>query len=301
MGFGGSFSGSSLPDAPGPDTRDKDINFVKEAFNIQYNWIALGGAAAFALVTGTAIPIALAGGLELMYLAVVSQHPRFQRLVRSWKFADEQKLNEQKLGDMLRSLPPDMQGRYIKLAEVCRSIRGNFAQLSSTSQIFVQQMDSRLEGLLHGYARLLSAAFQQRQYVKTTDPDQITKEVAALQQHLNSDPPRVQDINKRRVEILSKRLEKYQKINENRQVVDAQCSAVEDVLQLVRDQSVTMRDPQQVSDQLANLVHDVEQTEQTVQQVESIFSGLTPEMEGIMQDTDSSSTSSSARRTRIGS
>jgi len=302
MGFGGSFSGSSLPDAPGPEPQDKDINFVKEAFNIQYNWIALGGAAAFALVTGTAIPIALAGGLELMYLAVVSQHPRFQRLVRSWKFAEQQKLNEQKLGDMLRNLPPDMQGRYIKLAEVCRSIRGNFAQLSSTSQIFVQQMDQRLEGLLHGYARLLSAAFQQRQYVKTTDPDQITKEVAALQQHLNTDPPRVQDINKKRVEILSKRLEKYQKISENRQVVDAQCSAVEDVLQLVRDQSVTMRDPQQVSDQLANLVHDVEQTEQTVQQVESIFSGLTPEMEGIMQDVDtSSSSSSSAQRTRIGS
>ena len=301
MGFGGSFSASSLPDPPGPDDPKKDINFVKEAFNIQYNWIALGGAAAFALVTGTAIPIALAGGLELMYLAVVSQHPRFQRLVRSWKFAEEQKRNEQKLGDMLRSLPPDMQGRYLKLAEVCRSIRGNFSQLSSTSQIFVQQMDQRLEGLLHGYARLLSAAFQQRQYVKTTDPDEIKKEVAALQQHLNTDPPRVQDINKKRVEILSKRLEKYQKINENRQVVDAQCSAVEDVLQLVRDQSVTMRDPQQVSDQLANLVHDVEQTEQTVQQVESIFSGLTPEMEGIMQDVDTSSSSSSAQRTRIGS
>lgn len=302
MGFGGgSFSGSSLPDAPGPDAPKQEINFVKEAFNIQYNWIALGGAAAFALVTGTAIPIALAGGLELMYLAVVSQHPRFQRLVRSWKFADEQKRNEQKLGDMLRSLPPDMQGRYIKLAEVCRSIRGNFSQLSATSQIFVQQMDQRLEGLLHGYARLLSAAFQQRQYVKTTDPDEIKKEVATLQQHMNTDPPRVQDINKKRVEILSKRLEKYQKINENRQVVDAQCSAVEDVLQLVRDQSVTMRDPQQVSDQLANLVHDVEQTEQTVQQVESIFSGLTPEMEGIMQDTDTSSSSSSVQRTRIGS
>jgi hypothetical protein len=303
MGFGGgSFSGSSLPDAPGPDAPKKDINYVKEAFNIQYNWIALGGAAAFALVTGTAIPIALAGGLELMYLAVVSQHPRFQRLVRSWKFAEEQKLNEQKLGDMLRSLPPDMQGRYIKLAEVCRSIRGNFSQLSSTSQMFVQQMNQRLEGLLHGYARLLSAAFQQRQYVKTTDPDEIKKEIAALQQHMNTDPPRVQDINKRRVEILSKRLEKYQKINENRQVVDAQCSAVEDVLQLVRDQSVTMRDPQQVSDQLANLVHDVEQTEQTVQQVESIFSGLPSEMEGIMQDVDtSSSSSSSAQRTRIGS
>ena len=303
MGFGGgSFSSSSLPDAPGPDDPKKDISFVKEAFNIQYNWIALGGAAALAVVTGTAVPLVLAGGLELMYLAVVSQHPRFQRLVRSWKFAEEQQQHEQKLSELLRSLPPDMQGRYIKLAEVCRSIRANFAQLSSTSQIFVQQMDTRLEGLVRGYARLLSAAFQQRQYVKTTDPDAIQKEIAALQQHLDSDPPRVQDINKKRVEILGKRLEKYQKIAENRQVVDAQCSAVEDVLQLVRDQSVTMRDPQQVSDQLENLVHDVEQTEQTVQQVESIFSGLTPDMEGIMQDVGSSSSSSSSpQRTRIGS
>jgi hypothetical protein len=202
---------------------------------------------------------------------------------------------------MLRALPADMQTRYINLAQVCGSIRSNFSQLSSTSQIFVQQMDQRLQGLLNGYARLLNAAAQQRQYLKTSDSDSIKKEISALQQRMNQDPPKVQDINKKRIEILSKRLEKYQKIVENRQVVDAQCSAVEDVLQLVRDQSVTMRDPQQVSDQLANLVHDVEQTEQTVQQVESIFSSLTPDMEGILQDAPSDSGLSSAHRTRIGS
>ena len=60
-------------------------------------------------------------------------------------------------------------------------------------------------------------------------------------------------------------------------MIDAQCAAIEDVLQLIRDQSVTMRDPQQVSDQLEGLVHDVEQTEQTVREVESIFDMATPE------------------------
>ena len=286
-----------LPSSP---DQSRDINFVKEAFHLQYNWIALAGAGVFALLRGSLLPAILAGGVELMYLAIVPQNWRFQRLVRSWKFSEEQQRHQQKLSQMLRSLPSDMQSRYWKLGEVCSSIHNNFNQLSTTSQIFLQQMDGRLSGLLNGYARLLLAAAQQQQYLRSTDQNEIKREVATLQKSLSSDPPRVQEINKKRIEILSKRLEKYDKLCENRKVVDAQCSAVEDVLHLIRDQSVTMRDPQQISDQLDNLVKDVEETEQTVQQVEAIFSDLTPDMEGIMSmDDTSTSTSSAPNRTRI--
>jgi hypothetical protein len=285
--------------SPSPD-QSRDINFVKEAFHLQYNWIALAGAGVFALVSGSLLPAILAGGIELMYLAIVPQNCRFQRLVRSWKFSEEQQKHQQKLSQMLRTLPSDMQSRYWKLAEVCSSIHNNFNQLSTTSQIFLQQMDGRLSGLLNGYARLLLAAAQQQQYLRSTDQNEIKREVATLQKSLSTDPPRVQEINKKRVEILNKRLEKYDKLCENRKVVDAQCAAVEDVLHLIRDQSVTMRDPQQISDQLDNLVKDVEETEQTVQQVEAIFSDLTPDMEGIMSmDGTSASTSSAPNRTRI--
>jgi hypothetical protein len=286
-----------LPSSP---DQSRDINFVKEAFHLQYNWIALAGAGVFALLSGSLLPAILAGGVELMYLAIVPQNWRFQRLVRSWKFSEEQQRHQLKLSQMLRSLPSDMQSRYWKLGEVCSSIHNNFNQLSTTSQIFLQQMDGRLSGLLNGYARLLLAAAQQQQYLRSTDQNEIKREVATLQKSLSSDPPRVQEINKKRIEILSKRLEKYDKLCENRKVVDAQCSAVEDVLHLIRDQSVTMRDPQQISDQLDNLVKDVEETEQTVQQVEAIFSDLTPDMEGIMSmDDTSTSTSSAPNRTRI--
>jgi hypothetical protein len=37
-----------------------------------------------------------------------------------------------------------------------------------------------------------------------------------------------------------------------------------------------------VSDQLENLVHDVEQTEETVKEVESIFDMASPEMTGTL-------------------
>lgn len=285
-------------DQPNPSDHRDNIHYVKEAFNVQYNWILLAGVGAFALISGSLLPVVLAGGLELMYLAVVPQNSRFQRLVRSWKFAEEQRKQQQRLGEMIRTLPPDMQSRYVHSMQVCSSIRSNFAQFSSTSQIFLQEIDTRLQGLLNGYARLLLAAAQQQQYMRTTDPNEIKREIGLLQRSLNTDPPKVQEINKKRIEILIKRQEKFDKICVNRKVVDAQCAAVEDVLMLVRDQSVTMRDPQQVSDRLENLVHDVEQTEQTVQQVEAIFSDISPDLDGLMA-LDDSSTSSRAGRARI--
>lgn len=281
---------ADFQDPASSSAQPETIDYVKAAFNLQYNWIAMIGAGAFALVSGDFLPVILAAGLELMYLAVVPQNARFQRLVRSWKFADQQKEQQQKLNEMLRTLPAEMKSRYIHSAQICGAIHSNFAQLSTTSQIFLQQIDTRLQGLLNGYARLLLAAAQQQQYLKSTEQNDIKREIASLQKALSSDPAKVQEINKKRIEILTKRLEKYDKICENRKVVDAQISAVEDVLMLVRDQSVTMRDPQQISERLESLVHDVEQTEQTVQEVESIFSSFSPEFDGLMSMEDASST-----------
>jgi len=105
----------------------------------------------------------------------------------------------------------------------------------------------------------------------TTNPESIRHEARELEKGLDQQAPKVQEINRKRIEILNKRVEKHGKVRENCQVIDAQCAAVEDVLQLIRDQSVTMRDPQQLSDHLDSLVHDVEQTEETVREVEAIF------------------------------
>lgn len=290
-------SSQDQQNAPG---QPGQISYVKEAFKLQYNWIALAGIGAFALISGSFLPVILAGGLELMYLATVPHNDRFQRLVRSWKFAEQQKKKQQQLGEMLRTLPSEMQSRYVHCVQICNAIQSNFAQFSSMSQVFLQQIDARMQGLLSGYARLLMAAAQQQQYMRSTDPGEFKREIAGLQKTMANDPLKVQEINKKRIEILTKRQEKYDKILENRKVVDAQLSAVEDVLMLVRDQSVTMRDPQQVSDRLDSLVRDVEQTEQTVQQVEAIFSDLSPDLDGLMSlDNDATSSPSGPARIRV--
>src|SRR5207302_4452726 len=69
---------------------------VQSAIQLDCN----GWRRSLALISGGLLPLILAGGLELMYLAIVPQNYRFQRLVRSWKFAERQKQKQQRLGEM---------------------------------------------------------------------------------------------------------------------------------------------------------------------------------------------------------
>ena len=265
---------------PQDDSSRSDINYVKEAAKLQYNWITLAGMAGFALVSGSALPLLLGAGLELIYLSLVPQNSRFQRLVRSWKYADEKRQHDQRLNAMFQEIAPEMRLRYGDLNKICNGIRANYSRLSSTSQIFAQQMEDKLQGLLQAYLRLLHSAWQHREYLRTTDLNAVQRELSQLQKGQESEATKVQEINRKRIEILTKRIEKFKKIRENCEVIDAQCAAVEDVLGLIRDQSVTMRDPQQLSDHLEDLVRDVEQTEETVREVENIFENV-PDMSGI--------------------
>jgi hypothetical protein len=280
------------------DPAKSDFDYIKEAAKLQYNWITLAGIAGFAVVSGSALPLLLGAGLELMYLAIVPQNSRFQRLVRSWKYAEEQKEHNMKLHAMFQEIPPETRLRYADVDKISNDIRQNYRRLSSASQMFAPQMEERLQGLLQSYLRLLHAGWQHREYLRTTDIGVIEKELKQLQKDNPSEPPRVQEINRKRIDILTKRVEKFHKIRETCDVIDAQCAAVQDVLQLIRDQSVTMRDPQQLTDHLDGLVRDVEQTEDSVREIESIFESV-PDSIGILPTGAGPSGSDPANRNRV--
>lgn len=254
------------------------LDYITAAFLWQYNLIGLAGAGLFAAASHSSLPLVLAAGLELMYLATVPQMTRFQRLVRSWRFRDQRRRNRMRLQQLYEELPQEMKNRYLDLGRAVRAITGNYRRLSTTGQLVVQQTEEKLEGLMQAYLRLLHSAYVHRMYLKSTDVESIKREAQQIESGLDRESPKVQEINRKRIEILRKRVDKYEKIHENCDVVDAQCAAVEDVLQLVRDQSVTMRDPQQITVHLDSLMQDVEQTEETVREVEAIFEMATPEL-----------------------
>lgn len=68
------------------------------------------------------------------------------------------------------------------------------------------------------------------------------------------------------------RLERYHKALESKQLVDAQTETVQEVLQLLRDQSYSIRDPRSITEQLDGLISSAEETERGVRDLDSILS-----------------------------
>jgi hypothetical protein len=88
---------------------------------------------------------------------------------------------------------------------------------------------------------------------------------------MGSGPERVRAIKARTRAVLQKRLQRFDKAKENKDLIEAQTETVQEVLRLLRDQSYSIRDPRSITEQLDGLVSSSEQTERGVKDMEDLL------------------------------
>lgn len=250
-------------------------SYFAAAFKSQYNLIGLGTALGFALLSASALPLILAAGVEMVVLPLVAGNARFQRLVRARAHEDERQRDaarrQAETTELTRLLPPVELQRYRALEVQAGEIRRNYGGLDESSRLLLDELERKLDFLLGFYLRMRCALVRYERYFQTTDPERIQERVAMMEHDMASAPERLREIKARTRAVLEKRLERYQKALENRQLMDAQTETVQEVLQLLRDQSFTMRDPQSITAQLDGLVSAAEETERGVREMEALF------------------------------
>ena len=253
----------------------EEPNYLAHAFKSQYNLIGLGTALGFAVLSGTLLPIIVAAGIEMVVLPLVSGNGRFQRLVRARtsEEAEEQDAARQRMesSEMLQFMPEAERARYRTLQALTNEIRQNYKGMDSSSQMLLEQLVEKLDFLLNFYLRMRYSLTRYHNYFNNTDPERIQERMAMLDHEMKAGPERVQQIKARTRQVLEKRLERYKKALENRQLVEAQTETVQEVLQLLRDQSYSMRDPRSITEQIDGLVSSAEETERGVKDMEDIL------------------------------
>jgi hypothetical protein len=254
----------------------EEPNYFAHAFKSQYNLIGLGTAVGFALLAGSGLPLVLAAGAQLIILPLVAGSERFQRLIRARVMEDVQEERAEKqqveTAELLRGISENDRQRYRGLETLAAEIRRNYRGLDASSQVLLDELVQKLEFLLSFYLRMRSSLARYEAYFSTTDPERIEERITMLGHEMKKGEGRIQSIKAKTKAVLEKRLVRYTKALENKQLIDAQTETVLEVLQLLRDQSYSMRDPREITSQLDGLVSSAEETERGVKDMEDILS-----------------------------
>ncbi len=253
------------------DEREKDAepNYLLDALKSQYNVIGLVTAVGFAILSGSLLPMLIAAGLELTMLPFAERWARYQRARNRDK--DEQQRKATEVAEMMRSLTHDERERYRTLEALAGEIRANYRGLGSSSRVLLDDLVRKLEFLLAFYLRMRYSLMRYDGYFSTTDPDEIRYRIGELEREMGSGPERVRAIKARTCAVLKKRLDRFAKALENKQLVEAQTETVQEVLRLLRDQSYSIRDPRTITEQLDGLVSSAEETERGVKDMEDLL------------------------------
>ncbi|HYE95044.1 MAG TPA: hypothetical protein VD962_02445 [Rubricoccaceae bacterium] len=251
---------------------DEPINFYKEAFTTPANLLFLIVALVSALAIGgfaTDLILLFAAAAELIYLGTVPRSDRFKRLVRSRRAAETNKPPSDR--EVFRELSREDQRRYVLFRNLEKKVKDNYAKLPYASQGMLDAHLKKIDGLLDAYLNLLQLKERYGRFTHSTADEEIARAIAQLRAEMANDPPRVAAIKQRRVTILEKRLDKFKKASENLAIIEAQLETIEDVTKYVYEQSLTMRNPEEVAFQLDTLVSEVEETQASVVELEDVF------------------------------
>jgi DNA repair exonuclease SbcCD ATPase subunit len=259
---------------------EQQINYTKEAFLNPYNlgFLIMAMLVAFFL-SGTEpwfnIVLILAAALELMYLGIVPRDERFQRVVRSRRAREHARPPSQK--EIFQLLTRISQRRYARLRKLEKDIRTNYRKLAYSVQGLLESHLKKINGLLDSYLNLL---YQKERYdysLQSNTENEIARAISTLRADLEDDSPRVRAIKERRLRVLEQRLARFKKGRENLEIIEAQLETVEDVVKYIHEQSLTLRNPEEITFQLDTLLKEVEETEASVQELDDVFT-RTPDL-----------------------
>ncbi len=251
---------------------DKTINYTREAFLHPVNLIFLLTASIAAFVAGGPGPasqliLLTTMGVELIYLGVVPRTERFQNSIKMRHMREEATMKPDRR--VYQGLDEASQKRFLVLRHISNQIKQNFARLPRSSQVLLDNITTKMEGLLTNYLVNLDLLTRYESYLNSSSEQALKVEIKALEKELNSvTSEKVREIKERRLSILNKRLEKLNKAREKFQICESQLETIEDTIRYIYEKSMTMNNPEEIGFQLDNLINDLEETATMMEDIE---------------------------------
>ncbi len=251
---------------------NKFINYTREAFLHPLNISFLLVATLSAFFTGSSgtIPNLIfltTFGLELIYLGTVPRMKEFQKYIKLRKIAERSRSHEEK--EIFNRLEESSQKRYLVQRHLSTLIRENFEKMPYTTRGVLDNINTKIDGLLTNYLVNLELLGRYENFLDSTSQNTLKAEILSLAKQIEGiESVKLREIKERRLSILNKRYDKFDKAREKYEICESQLETIEDAIRYIYEKSMTMSNPDEIGFQLDNLISDLEDTAQMMEDIE---------------------------------
>ncbi|HEX2571801.1 MAG TPA: hypothetical protein VH877_19750 [Polyangia bacterium] len=255
----------------------KKVPYARYAFANPYNLSLLAGAAAVALGTGNWMLGVAAAGAEAIWMLFAPD----SRLLRKFWFDKKHAVlleaaKEERLQATIANLPERDRGRCLTLREKVRQIDRLSEQNPAFTAELLRSELGKLSALADSFVEMSVTCTRYLEYLDTVDLDALERDVRRYAGIVDRAPEGDEQraLALKNLEVLQRRRAKIAEIRKYVGTARAQLDLIENTFQLLADQIVTMRSPQELSGQLDNLLDGVEAVRQTTRETEKLLQAI---------------------------
>jgi hypothetical protein len=253
-----------------PEGRAK--SYLRSAFLNIYNLSLLGGAVVASAATGEYVLAAAAVGLEAVWLLFGPDFKPFRRAVDRVEREERDKADRARVDKLMETLPERDWQRAKALDELRREIERDMQHNPSFQAILLQSELDKLSQLHQSFVQLANACARAETYLSALDPRELERQLKAQEAITQKmADPQVKDLAQKNIDVIRKRQHTITEIENFLARARGQMNLIENSVRLLRDQALTMTSPNQLGEQLDDLLTGVEALQASTKETEAIF------------------------------
>ena len=255
-------------------TREDEISagsILRELIFNQYQAIVAAGAVAASALTLNPLPLLLWLGSELVLLPILDSGP-LRRLVAKRRREAALAHAAERRRAVIGSFDAAHAKRFAALEELCGLIEANYQGLTGISQAYLAEQRGKLDNILDGCLNRLIALQRYEQMPLSRDPEDLDEEIAALERELTVEKnDRARAALQKNLELKRKLRESYAEVGGTMKALATEIDTMASLLEVLHQNSISLRDPQAIAEELDTIVRQSEDSERIVREMEALL------------------------------
>ena len=238
--------------------KSKPSLFARAFFN-QYNFILLGAAGLFSIVTFTWIPLLLGAGAEALWLVLGSDSAPFKRWVAVQEGLEERERLKRRAEEAMKTLAPSYRKRFAELLKTSEHIQELAAANPSLETQLIQGDMDKLGKLLHSFLDMAVTHQRLGRYLADNDEGDLRRDIEASERALrNEQDAQVVAGLRQSLTLAQKRLKQHQQIEASFRALGIKMDTLDKSFRYLESHVVAISEREQLTQEVDELILGVD-------------------------------------------